>query len=213
VGKRTVDVLIASVALLALAPLLLLIAVAIKGQDGGSVFYRGTRVGRGARPFRIFKFRTMVVDAERRGGPSTADDDPRITRVGRWLRKYKLDELPQFLNVLTGDMSIVGPRPEVAQYVALLRDEERIVLSVRPGLTDWASLWNSDEGAILAGAADPERVYLERIRPEKVRLQMAYVKERSAYVDLVIMLRTLAIMVFRRGAPAARKEQGETYGS
>lgn len=206
-AKRCFDLVCAGVLLLLLAPVLAVIAVAVKLQDGGPVFYRGMRVGRFGTPFAIFKFRTMVVNAERIGGPSTADDDPRITRVGRRLRKYKLDELPQLLNILRGEMSVVGPRPEVPQYVALLTDEERAILSVRPGLTDWATLWNPDEGSILAGSEDPERVYLERIRPEKVRLQLAYVRQRSLWLDLVIVLQTLRT-ILRRVAPAAATRVG-----
>lgn len=134
---------------------------------GGPVFYRGVRVGRNGKLFRIYKFRTMVVNAEKIGGSSTADDDPRITRIGKFIRKHKLDELPQLINVLKGEMSFVGPRPEVQHYVNMYTAEEKAMLSVKPGITDWASLWNSDEGAILAGSPDPEKTYMEEIRPEK----------------------------------------------
>jgi lipopolysaccharide/colanic/teichoic acid biosynthesis glycosyltransferase len=134
----------------------------------------------------------MVADAESLGGPSTADDDPRITRAGRWLRRYKLDELPQLINVLRGEMSLVGPRPEVPQYAALLAGEERAILSVRPGMTDWASIWDMDEGQALAGSADAERKYLEEIRPQKVRLQLKYVREQSLATDLQIIAQTAA---------------------
>jgi lipopolysaccharide/colanic/teichoic acid biosynthesis glycosyltransferase len=139
----------------------------------------------------------MVVNADRVGGPSTANDDPRITRLGRFLRKYKLDELPQLINVLIGDMSLVGPRPEVPQYVALYDDREKAILSVRPGITDWASLWNHDEGTLLAGAADPEKVYLEQIRPQKIRLQLAYVAQRSFWTDLRILAQTFRLLLLR----------------
>lgn len=183
-------------------PVLLFLAVAIRLDSPGPGFYRGVRVGRGGRRFRIFKFRTMVVNADRIGGPSTADDDPRITRVGKVLRKFKLDELPQLLNVLSGDMSFVGPRPEVPFYADRFTPEERAILSVRPGITDWASLWNSDEGAFLAGAADPEQVYLERIRPEKIRLQLRYIRESSLAVDLHILYQTV-LTVLGRGATRA----------
>jgi lipopolysaccharide/colanic/teichoic acid biosynthesis glycosyltransferase len=132
----------------------------------------------------------MVVNADKIGGSSTADDDMRITKVGRRLRKYKLDELPQLFNVLTGDMSLVGPRPEVEFYVRMFKPNEEQILSVRPGMTDWASLWNSDEGAVLAGAEDPEKMYMELIRPEKLRLQLKYVRERSFWVDLSILVQT-----------------------
>lgn len=154
-------------------------------------------MGRRGKPFKIFKFRTMVLDAERLGGPSTADDDPRITKIGRFLRKYKFDELPQFINVLKGDMSFVGPRPEVQHYVDMFTDEEKAILNVRPGITDWASLWNPDEGAILAGSPDPEKTYMEKIRPEKLRLQLRYVRERSFWKDLKIIFLTLKAIVIR----------------
>lgn len=203
VSKRLLDVAGSALSLLLLSPMLLLIAGRIRFDSAGPVFYRGLRVGRDGRLFRIFKFRTMVVSAEKLGGPSTADDDPRITRVGQFLRKHKLDELPQLLNVLKGDMSLVGPRPEVKQYVDLYTEEERAILTVRPGITDWASLWNPDEGAILAGSADPERTYLEEIRPTKLRLQLDYVRERSLLVDLRILGRTVAA-VLRTGRHRGR---------
>jgi lipopolysaccharide/colanic/teichoic acid biosynthesis glycosyltransferase len=185
--KRLFDVVVSSLVLLVLSPVLGAVALAIWREDGGPVFYRGERIGRSGRPFRIFKFRTMVPDAEKRGGSSTADDDPRITVSGRFLRKKKLDELPQLINVLAGRMSLVGPRPEVKYYVGMFTDEEKAILSVRPGITDWASLWNPDEGAILAGRPDPEKAYQEEIRPEKIRLQLKYVRERSFGIDLKIL--------------------------
>ena len=195
--KRVCDLGISSLALLVLLPVMVALAVAIKLEDGGPVFYRGRRVGAGGVPFRIFKFRTMIVNADQLGGSSTGDDDPRITRIGKKLRKSKLDELPQLLNVLIGDMSLVGPRPEVEKYVRLFSEEERVILTVKPGITDWATLENSDEGALLAGKADAERAYLEEIRPQKLRLQIAYVRQRSLWVDLTILFRTLAVIVTR----------------
>lgn len=204
IPKRVFDLTASALGLVILAPLLLTVAAWIRLESRGPVFYRGQRVGRGGRPFRIFKFRTMVVNAEAIGGSSTADDDPRITRVGRWLRKRKLDELSQLINVLRGEMSLVGPRPEVPQYVALMTPEQRSqILSVRPGMTDWASLWDIDEGALLAGSEDPERVYLERIRPQKIQLQLEYVRRRSMLVDLSIIVRTLAAITGRKVRPWA----------
>lgn len=196
-AKRLFDITVSSIGLLVLSPLLLLIALWIKLNSKGPVFYRGVRVGRFGKPFRIFKFRTMVVEAEKLGGPSTADDDPRITRAGRFIRKYKLDELPQLINVLRGEMSIVGPRPEVQMYVDMFTEEEKAILSVRPGMTDWASLWDIDEGAILAGSPDPEKTYMEKIRPEKIRLQLEYVKRHSFWVDMKIILKTLKTIFWR----------------
>jgi lipopolysaccharide/colanic/teichoic acid biosynthesis glycosyltransferase len=189
--KRGFDFVSSLVGLILASPVLLVIAILIKKEDGGPVFYRGVRVGRFGKPFRIFKFRTMVVNAEKLGGPSTADDDPRISKVGKSIRKFKLDELPQLINVLKGEMSIVGPRPEVQMYVDMFTEEEEAILNVRPGITDWASIWNPDEGAILAGSPDPEKTYMEKIRPEKIRLQLKYVEEKSLWVDFEIIVRTL----------------------
>lgn len=199
-AKRLLDVVLSVLGLVLLSPLLVAIALWIKLDSPGPVFYRGVRVGRFGRPFRIYKFRTMVADAERLGGPSTADSDPRITRAGRFLRRYKLDELPQLLNVLRSEMSLVGPRPEVPEYVQLYSDEERAILSVRPGITDWACLWNPDEGAVLAQAADPDGAYLELIRPTKVRLQLQYVRTRSLRTDVRILALTAATILSRRRA-------------
>ena len=194
-AKRTFDYGVALLALVLLVPLLTTIALMIKQEDGGPVFFRGERIGRYGIPFRIFKFRTMVVNADKLGGPSTPKDDPRITRIGRKLRKYKLDELPQLFNVLTGEMSMVGPRPEVKFYTDLYTDEEKAILSVRPGITDWASNWNSDEGAVLAGAVDPEKAYMELIRPGKLALQLKYIRERSFTNDLKIIYETARIIL------------------
>lgn len=205
--KRLFDLTCAALALLLLWPAFLVIALLIRLDSPGPALYRGTRVGLGGRLFQILKFRTMVVGADRIGGPSTADDDPRITRVGRWLRRYKLDELPQLINVLRGEMSLVGPRPEVPQYAALLTGEERAILSVRPGMTDWASIWDIDEGQALAGSADAERKYLEEIRPQKVRLQLKYVREQSLATDLRILARTAA-RLFRLRVAGERSAPG-----
>lgn len=195
--KRAFDFLSSLIGLILVSPILLTIATFIKREDGGPVFYRGVRVGKFGKLFRIFKFRTMVLNADKLGGPSTADDDARITKVGKFIRKLKLDELPQLLNVLKGEMSIVGPRPEVQMYVDMFAEEEKAILSVRPGITDWASIWNPDEGAILAGSPDPEKTYMEKIRPEKIRLQLEYVRKRSFWVDLKIILWTLKTIVMK----------------
>jgi len=195
--KRLFDIVLSLFGLILISPVLVTLAIMIKKEDRGPVFYRGVRVGRFGKLFRTFKFRTMVVNAEKLGGPSTADDDPRITKVGNFIRKFKLDELPQLINVLKGEMSIVGPRPEVQMYVDMFTEGERAILSVRPGITDWASIWNPDEGGILAGSLDPEKTYMEKIRPEKIRLQLKYVRERSFWVDLKIILRTLMAVVMK----------------
>lgn len=178
-------------------PVFLWVACRIKIEDNGPIFYRGERTGLNGKPFRIFKFRTMVVDAEKLGASSTSDDDARITKIGRFLRRYKLDELPQLINVLNGDMSLVGPRPEVKKFTDLYTEEEKLILSVRPGITDWASIWNPDEGAILAGSPDPDRDYLEKIRPEKIRLQLKYVRERSFWTDIRILFLTLKTILIK----------------
>jgi lipopolysaccharide/colanic/teichoic acid biosynthesis glycosyltransferase len=198
--KRLFDIFFSILGLAVAAPVFLYLAVRIKREDSGPVFYRGSRVGRYGTSFKMFKFRTMVLNADKIGGPSTADDDPRLTRTGKLIRRIKLDELPQLLNVLRGEMSFVGPRPEVKHYVDMFTDEEKAILTVRPGITDWASLWNSDEGAILAGSSDPEKTYMEKIRPEKVRLQLKYVRERSLWGDIVIIFMTLKKIVVRNPA-------------
>ncbi len=195
--KRAFDIVFSLVALAAALPLFMAIATWIKLDSPGPVFYRGWRVGRRGRPFRIFKFRSMVVDAERTGVASTSDQDARVTRSGRFIRKWKLDELSQLLNVLRGDMSLVGPRPEVQKYVDMYTSEEKAILDVRPGITDWASIWNADEGAVLAGAADPDRAYEELIRPTKLRLQLEYVRRHNLWIDVKILVYT-AIKVFRK---------------
>jgi len=189
--KRVFDIILAFCGLLLFTPLFLFIVLIIKTNDGGPAFHRGLRVGLHGKLFRIFKFRTMVIDAEKVGGPSTSDADPRITKVGKFLRKCKLDELPQLINVLKGEMSFVGPRPEVKHYVDMFTEEEKSILMVRPGITDWASIWNPDEGSILAGSPDPEKAYMEKIRPTKLKLQLEYVKEHSFSNDMKIILLTL----------------------
>lgn len=191
------DIIFSLLGVVIFSPVLVLVSLLIKSEDGGPVFYCGLRIGLDGKLFRIFKFRTMIVNADKIGGHSTADDDSRITKIGRKIRKYKLDELPQFFNVLIGQMSFVGPRPEVPFYVDMFTEEEKAILSVRPGITDWASLWNSNEGALLVGSDDPEKNYIEKIRPEKIRLQLKYVNEKSFLVDMGIIFRTIFKVVKR----------------
>lgn len=193
--KRAFDILTAIFGILLLSPLLACIAVAVRFTSQGPAFYRGMRAGLRGQPFRIFKFRTMIVNADRIGGPSTAEDDPRITRVGHWLRRYKLDELPQLFNVVRGEMSLVGPRPEVLSETHDYTVEERRLLEVRPGITDWASIEFRNEGEILRGSEDPHRTYREKIRPEKVRLGLAYVEHHSMFVDLAILFETFKVLL------------------
>jgi len=206
--KRSFDVTVAAIALVIVVPLLALAAVMVKLSSPGSVFYRGTRVGLNGKLFPMLKFRTMVVDAEWLGGSATAADDPRITRFGKFLRRYKLDELPQFFNVLLGDMSLVGPRPEVQKYVNIYSPEEKAILTVRPGITDWASIWNSNEASVLEGSRDPERTYEELIRPTKLALQLLYVRNHSFFVDLRILFHTAAKLIDEDWVPKELKPYG-----
>jgi lipopolysaccharide/colanic/teichoic acid biosynthesis glycosyltransferase len=189
--KRTFDVLLSLIGVILLAPVLAPTAICIKKEDNGPIFYRGIRIGKHGKPFRIFKFRTMLVDAEKVGGSSTGDDDTRITKVGKHLRKYKLDELPQLINVLRGEMSFVGPRPQVQWAVSLYSEEEKGILSVRPGITDYASVKFSNEGEILRGTKDADKVYMEKIHPEKIRLGLEYVNQRSFLTDMKVILKTI----------------------
>ncbi len=195
--KRLFDIVFSLSGLTVLSPALFALAILIKKEDGGTIFYRGVRVGRYGRPFRIFKFRTMVMNAEKIGGASTADDDPRITEIGKFIRKYKLDELPQLINVLKGEMSFVGPRPQVQWAIELYTPEGREVLTVRPGITDYASLRFPNEGEILKGSADPDKDYMEKIHPEKMRLCLEYLRARSFWGDIKIILQTIAL-IFKR---------------
>jgi len=197
-AKRLFDIAISFLGLILLFPLMLFICLFIRKEDKGPILYRGIRVGEDGKLFNIYKFRTMVVDADKKGGPSTSDDDPRITKIGKVLRKYKLDEIPQLINVLKGEMSIVGPRPEVPQEVATYSDEEKRILLVKPGMTDYASILFNNEGEILKGSSDPHQTYREKIRPEKLRLALQYVDNNSFLVDLNIIIKTVAIIIRTR---------------
>lgn len=189
--KRCFDILFSSSLLLILSPFLLMSAMAIKLSDGGPVFYRAPRVGYHGNMFKMFKFRSMIVNADKLGPASTTMSDSRLTGIGKFLRKYKLDELPQFINVLTGEMSVVGPRPEVKYFTDMFNEQEKAILSVKPGITDWASIWNSDEASILEGSSDPDKTYMEIIRPTKMKLQLKYVNEQNFFTDLKIILLTV----------------------
>lgn len=206
VVKRLFDVLVSFTALVLLSPLLVLIALIIKLTSSGPVFYRGERISLGGRVFRIFKFRSMVVNADKIGGSSTSERDVRVTAIGKFIRKFKIDELPQLLNVLFGDMSLVGPRPEVKWCVDMYTEEEKAILTVRPGITDWASIRFHNEGEIIAqsGIKDADQAYLTLIRPEKLRLQLKYVRERSFWKDFLIILQTVSRLFTTRFMPAAQ---------
>jgi lipopolysaccharide/colanic/teichoic acid biosynthesis glycosyltransferase len=198
VTKRIFDIVVAALALVLLAPLLLLAALLVRISSRGPVLFRQERIGRGFRPFTIYKFRTMVADAPVHGGPITIAGDRRVTPIGRLLRKTKVDELPQLLNVLRGDMSFVGPRPEVRQYVELFSADYAEILRVPPGITDLASLKYRDEAELLAGAADPEAEYVRRVLPDKIRLAREYLERASFGFDLALILKTvLRVLGFR----------------
>ena len=195
IAKRAMDILLSAAALAVLWPLLLLIALAVVLDDPGPVFYRQVRIGKDGKPFRIFKFRTMVTDADKKGLAITVGHDSRITRVGAILRKTKLDELAQLLNVLFGQMSFVGPRPEVPKYVDMYTPYQRQVLLVRPGITDYASIAYRNENDLLAGADDPERMYIEQIMPDKIELNMKYLREISPLADIRLIFKTLVAVI------------------
>ena len=197
-GKRIFDFVLASLGIFVLSPVMVILALGIWLDSGGPIFYRGLRVGENERLFYIWKFRTMVVNADRIGGSCTADDDPRITKTGKLLRKTKLDELPQLINVVRGEMSFVGPRPELQSFTSTYDANQREVLMVKPGITDFATLWDCDEGTLLKGEAEPERAYTEQILPMKLKLQLKYVSQRSLWTDLKILAQT-AILVLKRG--------------
>lgn len=201
VAKRAFDVAAATAALLLTLPVTLAVALAILLESGGPVLYRGWRVGRDGQIFRICKFRSMFTGADRVGGAITAAGDARVTRVGRVLRRTKLDELPQLLNVLRGDMTLVGPRPEHPNYVRLYTPEQRRVLRVRPGLTGVASIAYRNEEALLGGE-DPEALYRTVIMPDKLRLELEYLDRRSFWSDLRIIAATLSVLP-ARSRPAA----------
>ena len=193
--KRLMDIVVSGCALAVLWPVLLLIAIAIKIDDPGPVFYRQVRVGRSGKTFRIYKFRTMVVDADKKGLAITVGRDNRITRMGAFLRKTKLDELAQLINVFTGEMSFVGPRPEVPKYVDMYTPYQRQVLLVRPGITDYASIAYRNENDLLAGADDPEKMYIEKIMPDKIELNMKYLREISPLADIRLILSTIVAVI------------------
>src|SRR5687767_13839692 len=197
-AKRLIDLLLAALALIVLSPLLLAAMAWVRLDSSGPVFFRQERVGRGGRTFRIHKLRTMCVDAAQRGPAVTERDDPRVTRAGRWLRHYRIDELPQLIDVIAGHMSLVGPRPELPRFVALYPPELRErVLAVRPGITDPAALEFADEVELMAGSADPERTYVDVILPRKLRLQADYTQRANCASDLVVMARTLRMLTQR----------------
>jgi lipopolysaccharide/colanic/teichoic acid biosynthesis glycosyltransferase len=189
--KRIFDFLVALFGLIITSPVFAAIAIGIKTTSPGPVYYKAKRTGKNGKPFLMYKFRTMVVNADKIGGPSTASDDPRLTKIGLFLKKFQLDELPQLINILRGEMSLVGPRPEVEMYTSIFTEEEKKILTVLPGMTDYASLWDFHEGELLKGSADPEKTYMEQVRPKKLELQLKYVKERTFWIDIKIIMKTV----------------------
>lgn len=196
-SKRLFDLVLALAMLVLLSPLFAAVALAIKLTSRGPVLYRGVRVGMGEKDFSMCKFRTMVAEAESIGGSSTPDDDPRITKVGSFLRRHKLDEVPQLINIVKGEMSFVGPRPQVRWAVDLYDREERCLLTVPPGITDPGSLRFPNEGEILKGSSDPDRDYMEKIHPEKMRLSLGYVRSRTLMQDILLIIRTVVAVAKR----------------
>lgn len=210
--KRALDVIASIGGLLFLSPVLMIVAFLIKLDSPGPVFFLQERIGRGFRPFQIYKFRTMVKDAPQKGGALTSAGDPRVTRVGKFLRQTKIDELPQLINVLKGEMSLVGPRPEVRRYVDLYRSNYETILTVRPGITDLASLKYRDESALLAEATNPEELYINRILPDKLRLGEDYVHRSSFGLDLLLIWKTCMKLVPGR-AETSDARDGWAIGS
>lgn len=201
--KRIFDIAVSLISLSVLSPLLVLIVVLVKLESKGPIFYKQLRVGLNERPFYIYKFRTMEIGADRRGPLITSTDDPRITRAGKLLRKSKLDEMPQLFNVLKGDMSIVGPRPEVPYYVNFYTDEQKKILTIKPGMTDPATVYFRNEEELLAQANDKESFYINEIMPVKLNLYLHYVANKSLLYDMkLILLEILALIlpqaVFRK---------------
>jgi lipopolysaccharide/colanic/teichoic acid biosynthesis glycosyltransferase len=192
--KRLFDVIFSLFGLIITFPILGTIVLLIKLDSKGPVFYRGTRIGKNGKPFKIFKFRTMVPNAEKAGGPSTALNDPRLTKIGKLLRTYKLDELPQLINILKGEMSFVGPRPQVKKYVQLYNEEEKIILTVRPGMTDYATIRYIYLDKVL-GDRDVDELYLKKIEPEKNKLRIKYAKHHSPSADVKIIFQTILAII------------------
>jgi lipopolysaccharide/colanic/teichoic acid biosynthesis glycosyltransferase len=194
-AKRAFDLFFSALGLLALSPLLLLLAIGVKLTSRGPVFFRQQRVGEGGRLFYILKFRSMVMDSEKLGPSVTRDGDPRITPLGRLLRKTKVDELPQLWNVLAGDMSFVGPRPEVPGYVRLYTPEQRRVLELKPGITDLATIEFRNEEELLSAAGDTDKFYLEYCVPRKIELNLAYAATANVWEDAKIIVRTVLLLI------------------
>lgn len=189
--KRIFDIFCSGLGLIVLSPFLLFVAMKIKNESDGPVFFKQIRVGENGKEFEILKFRTMVVDAEKLGRQITVGNDSRITKIGAFLRKYKIDELPQLINVFKGDMSLVGPRPEVPRYVNMYNEEQRKVLEVKPGITDLASIRYRDENELLGQAENPDEFYINTIMPDKLALNLEYIRKSNIFLDIYIIFSTI----------------------
>ena len=194
-GKRLFDILSSFFVLIHIWPFMLIIAMLVVFSGRGGVFFTQKRVGRNEKEFKLYKFRTMRLDSEQKGQLTVGGDDPRITKAGRFLRRFKLDELPQLLNVLAGSMSVVGPRPEVSKYTNMYTPEQKKVLSVRPGLTDYASIEYIDENDLLGQSQDPEKTYIDEVMPAKLKLNLKYIEEQGFLTDLRIVFKTLGKII------------------
>ena len=193
--KRLFDIIFSVFGLILLLPILIIISIWIKIDSNGPVFFRQKRVGQFNSDFRIFKFRTMRLNSDKLGLLTVGDRDPRVTRIGYYLRKYKLDEFPQLINVLIGNMSFVGPRPEVRKYVNHYSEDDMQILNLKPGITDYASIEYRDEVELLKKAEDPERTYIEEIMPEKIKLNKMYIKNYSIFTDIKIIIKTFLAII------------------
>ncbi len=199
-AKRIFDLSCSGFGILMLSPFFIILAIAIKLESKGSVFYRGVRVGMNGKSFRIFKFRSMVANAEQSGITSTSATDMRITKTGKFIRQFKFDEFSQLLNVFLGDMSLVGPRPEVQKFVDMYTEEEKIILTVRPGITDWSSIKFHNEPEIIeaSGIEDADEAYMRLIRPDKLKLQIKYVRKNHLFIDIYIIICTIISIIITR---------------
>jgi lipopolysaccharide/colanic/teichoic acid biosynthesis glycosyltransferase len=195
--KRSFDIFFSVIGLILLSPVFLIMAIWIKCDSYGPVFYRQIRVGKNGRNFLLYKFRSMKVGADKKGLLTVGEKDPRITKSGKFIRKFKLDEFPQLINVLRGEMSIVGPRPEVPKYVALYNEEQRKVLSVRPGISDWSSIRFRNENELLAQAENSEDFYISEVMPEKLKMNLEYVRENNFWTDVKIIFITVKKLILK----------------
>lgn len=195
--KRSFDVFFSFCGLVILSPVLMIIAIMVKTDSKGPVIYKQERVGRSGKIFRVFKFRSMKQDSDRKGHLTVGGKDPRITKTGYYLRKYKLDELPQLINVLKGEMSFVGPRPEVIKYVQLYDDNQKKVLNVRPGITDVASIKYRNENELLENSDNPEQYYINEIMTDKLKMNLDYINDRSFFKDIRVILNTIKAIIIR----------------